>query len=78
MYRAFRKGHPIGPNGGLTEWRNGMAVYTENPKIRNIRNILKDGIYTIFLNKTRNIKILKRRIREKSFKKDIHVYSQLS
>ena len=28
--------------------------------------------------KPRNIKILKRRIREKSFKKDIHVYSQLS
>ena len=34
--------------GGLTEWRNEMVEYTEYSKLRNIRNILKHGIYRIF------------------------------
>ena len=34
--------------GGMVEWGNGMAEYTEYSKMRNIRNTLKHGIYRIF------------------------------
>ena len=38
---------PMRRNGGLTEHWNGMAEYMEYSKIRNIWNILRDGIYKI-------------------------------
>ena len=63
-------GDSIRWNDGTVERWNGMAEHTEYSKTRNIRNILKHGIYD--QSKTRNTRIsLKRGMRGKYLKKDI-------
>ena len=58
---------------GMVEWMNGIAQYTEYSKIRKIWNILKHGIYRIFLNEEYK-EYLKLGMRENIFTKWYSTY----